>query len=67
MKKSYRYSFFVGDKVRISVDPKDNPSTDALEHNGEIVTIKDLCTYTWAYELEELPGLWMDGCFEKVN
>ena len=66
MKKSNRYRFFVGDKVRI-VQKYETASTGVKEHNGEIVTIKDLCTYEFAYEVEEYPGrLWMDGCFEKA-
>lgn len=58
------YRFSVGQKVRIHATP--SSSVGVKEHDGEIVTIKSLCKFTWAYELEELDGLWMDSCFEAV-
>ena len=64
--KTTEYRFRPGDKVRICVDKNNSPSVGALEHNGEVVTIKRRCTFTVAYQLEELPNLWSDGCFEKV-
>lgn len=57
--KAYRFS--VGDRVRIRAKP--TSSTGVHEHDGEVVTIKARCPFTWAYELEELPGFWQDGCF----
>ena len=64
--KPSQFRFVPGDKVRINVKKDENPSVGALEHNGEVVTIKRRCTFTVAYQLEELPNLWQDGCFEKV-
>lgn len=58
------YRFDVGQKVRIRA--RKTSSVGCKEHDGEIVTIKKLCKFTWAYELEELDGLWQDGCFEAV-
>ena len=58
------YRFNVGDKVRIHATK--TSSVGCKEHAGEIVTIKSRCKFTWAYELEELDGLWQDGCFEAV-
>ena len=61
------YRFDAGDKVRI-VLREPSASTGVHEHNGEIVTIKKRCTFTWAYEVEEYPDrLWNDGCFEKAE
>lgn len=57
MTRDYKYN--VGDKVVIKA--RKNSSVGALEHNGEIVTIKARCPFTWAYELEELPNLWMES------
>lgn len=61
------YRFKIGDKVRVVLrDP--SASTGVHEHNGEIMTIKTFCPFTYAYEVEEYPGrLWMDGCFEKAE
>lgn len=61
------YRFKAGDKVRVCVDPANLPSVDALAHNGEIVTIKDRRSFTYAYHVEELPHLWSDGVFEKAE
>lgn len=58
------YRFDVGQKVRIRATK--TSSIGCKENKGKIVTIKSLCKFTWAYELEELDGLWMDGCFEAV-
>lgn len=58
------YRFKVGQKVRIHATP--TSSITCKEHDGEIVTIKSLCTFTWAYALEELDGWWQDGCFEAI-
>ena len=58
------YRFDVGQKVKIHATP--TSSAGVKEHDDEIVTIKDRCKFTWAYELEELDGLWQDGCFEVV-
>lgn len=58
------YRFNVGDKVRIMATK--TSSTGVKQHDGEIVTIKARCSFTWAYELEELDGLWQDRCFKKV-
>lgn len=63
MKKDYRFD--VGDKVKIKVTK--SASLGALEHQGEVVTIKSRCPFTYAYELEELPNLWSDSCFVKVD
>lgn len=59
-----KYRFKVGQKVRIRGGK--TSSIGCKEHKGEIVTIKSLCKFTWAYELEELDGLWMDSCFEAI-
>ena len=59
-----RYRFSEGEKVRINVTK--TASIEAKVHNSEIVTIKRRCPFTWAYEVEELPSLWRDGCFEKL-
>jgi hypothetical protein len=59
-----KYRFEVGQKVRIRGG--NTASAGVNEHKGEVVTIKSLCKFTWAYELEELDGLWQDGCFEAV-
>lgn len=58
------FRFDVGDKVRIRATK--TSSVGIKEHDGEIVTIKARCKFTWAYELEELDGLWQDRCFNKV-
>lgn len=58
------YKFNVGDKVRIHACK--TSSLGVKEHDGEIVTIKARCPFTWAYELEELDGLWMQGCFKTI-
>lgn len=58
------YKFNVGDKVRIHVTK--TSSLGVKEHNGEIVTIKARCSFTWAYELEELDGLWVQGCLKTI-
>ena len=60
-----RYRFEVGQKVRIRGGKY--ASIACKEHAGEIVTIKARCEFTWAYELEELDDLWMDGCFEPID
>lgn len=60
-----KFRFNVGDKVRIRATKMS--SVGVKEHDGEIVTIKARCKFTWAYELEELDGLWQDRCFEEVK
>ena len=62
-KKDYRFD--VGDKVMIKGTR--SASIGVQEYRGEIVTIKSRCPFTYAYELEELPNLWSDGCFVKVD
>ena len=59
-----RYRFDVGQKVRICGGK--TASIGCKENAGKIVTIKSRCKFTWAYELEELDGLWMDSCFSIV-
>ena len=59
-----QYKFAVGDKVRVKASK--TSTTGCKENAGKIVTIKKLCPFTWAYEVEELDNLWMEGCFEKV-
>ena len=63
-----KYRFSVGDKARIRARKTrcTTSSTNVWKHDGEVVTIKALCPFTWAYELEELPGLWQDACLERV-
>lgn len=56
------YRFNVGDKVRIHATK--TSSLGVKQHDGEVVTIKSRCKFTFAYELEELDGLWQDRCFE---
>lgn len=58
------YKFNVGDKVRIHATK--TSSLGVKEHNSEIVTIKARCPFTWAYELEELDGLWAQGCLKTI-
>lgn len=59
------YKFHVGQKVIIRAGKY--PSIEVAAHAGEIVTIKALCPFTWAYELEELDGLWNQNCFKEVR
>lgn len=59
------YKFNVGDKVRIHATK--TSSLGVKEHDDEIVTIKARCSFTWAYELEELEGLWTQGCLKEVK
>lgn len=59
-----KYRFEVGQKVKIRGGK--TASIGCKENKGKIVTIKSLCKFTWAYELEELDGLWQDACFEAV-
>jgi hypothetical protein len=59
------YRFAVGQKVKIRATK--TSSVGCKENDGEIVTIKARCKFTWAYELEELDGLWQDGCFVAVE
>ena len=63
--KRRRYRFKEGDKVRICAGER--ASIRAQEHDGEIVTIKDRCSFDYAYHLEELPDLWADGLFEEAD
>jgi hypothetical protein len=58
------YRFKVGQRVKIHATK--TSSVGCKEHDGEIVTIKACCKFTWAYELEELDGLWQDSCFDAV-
>ena len=59
-----KYRFAVGQKVRIRSGK--SASVGVKENAGKIVTIKSRCNFTWAYELVELDGLWLDGCFEVI-
>lgn len=59
-----RYRFIVGQKVRIRGGKA--ASIDCQLNEGKVVTIKSRCVFAYAYELEELDGLWMDGCFELI-
>ena len=62
--KPYKYK--VGDKVQLRAGR--GASTRLKEHDGEIVTIADYCSYTWAYRLEEYPdGYWREDCFRTVK
>lgn len=65
MAKKREYKFDKGDKVVIKVSR--TATVGALQHNGETVTIKARCPFTWAYELEELDGLWTQGCFRAAE
>lgn len=58
------YRFAVGQKVKIHATK--TSSVGVKEHDGKVCTIKSRCKFTWAYELEELDGLWMDNCFVAV-
>lgn len=60
-----KYRFDIGDKVKIRATK--TSSIKVKEHDGEIVTIKRRCPFTWAYELEELSDLWTDRCFKKID
>ena len=65
MREGYRFD--AGDKVRVVLSDT-SASAGVHEHNGEIMTIKARCPFTWAYEVEEYPGRWWtDGCFEKAE
>lgn len=59
------HKFKVGDRVQIHATP--SSSADCKTHDGEIVTIKALCPFTWAYELEELPNLWHENCLRTAS
>ena len=59
-----KYRFDVGQRVRIRAGK--SASAGCKKHAGEVVTIKSRCKFTWAYELEELDGLWKDDCFEVM-
>ncbi len=59
------YRFSAGDKVRVCAAK--NSSQGAQQHSGEIVTIKNRCTFTYAYELIELEGLWHDRCLKEIT
>lgn len=59
-----KYRFEVGQRVRIRGGRAS--SVGCKENKGKVVTIKSLCKFTWAYELEELDGLWLDSCFDAV-
>ena len=59
-----KYRFDVGQKVRLHATK--TSSVGLKEHDGKIATIKSRSKFTWAYELEELDGLWQDSCFEAV-
>ena len=56
------HKFAIGDKVRIKASK--TASIGCKENKGKVVTIKALCKFTRAYELEELDNLWMENCFE---
>lgn len=58
------FRFNVGDKVKIKATK--TSSTGVKQYDGKIVTIKARCKFTFAYELEELNGLWHDHCFQKI-
>lgn len=60
-----QYKFAPGDRVRIRESKAS--SIEAKKHAGEVVTIKARCGFMYAYELEELPSLWAQGCFELVE
>lgn len=62
MAKPYRFK--VGDRVQIHATP--SASEGCKEHDGEVVTIKALCPFTWAYYLEELSNLWAENCLQEV-
>jgi hypothetical protein len=59
-----RYRFKVGQRVRIRAGK--NASIDCQLNAGKVATIKARCKFTWAYELEELDGLWLDSCFDVI-
>ena len=59
------YKFQVGQKVCIHTTP--SASVGCKAHDGEVVTIKARCKFTWAYELEELPNLWSESCFKPIS
>ena len=58
------YKFHVGQQVVIRASK--NASAGCKAHAGETVTIKARCPFTWAYELEELDGLWSQSCLKAV-
>ena len=59
-----QYKFAVGDKVRIKATK--SASDGCKENKDKVVTIKKLCPFTLAYEVEELNYIWHENCFEKV-
>lgn len=48
--------FEIGEKVKISANPKNNPAAFILEHNGETVTIRKYSPFYRAYMVEEYPA-----------
>lgn len=60
-----KFRFKEGNRVRIRNSK--TASSGMKKHADEIVTIKSRCSYTYAYELVELEGLWQDCCFEEVR
>lgn len=62
--KTYDYKYSIGQKVRIH--GSETASAGCKENAGRVVTIKNLCEFTLAYELEELDNFWAESCFELV-
>lgn len=58
--------FSDGEFVRINADRCESPSVGIVEHHGEVVTIEYYVERYGAYKLEELEGLWTEGCLERV-
>ena len=61
---TYNYRFSIGQKVKIRGSA--TASIRCKENKDRVVTIKEICSFTRAYELEELDGLWMENCFVPV-
>lgn len=58
--------FNIGDRVRIDVHEEDTPSLRALEHNGEVFTIRKYVDWCDAYGVEEIGGLWSEDLFVRA-
>lgn len=59
-----KYRFDIGERVRIRASKRGSEGVKA--NAGRVATIKSCCSFTWAYELVELAGLWHDNCFEEA-
>ena len=66
-KEKLRFAISEKAKIHVRKTRRKTSSIGAWEHNGETVTIKALCPFTYAYELKELNDLWENGLLEKIK